>query len=168
MPASGQHRQADCHRSANVEKRESIQHSVGFVIAEHLAKAECSVDLVAMGQGNQLWLPRGAAGMKQRADIVAPRRDRKVGRIGSRGIKQRPEWNEPFGERHHIPDHDDMAQCGDGGKDALGLVPAHRVKVLGGNDKDRRPLGNQQVSDRVTAEKIVDRAGDAGHLRAQQ
>jgi hypothetical protein len=80
VAARGQDRQARGHRSADVEQRKAVDGHVELVEPVNLSEAPGGVDLIAVGEADELRTPGRAAGVKQRADGVAIRGELKVQR----------------------------------------------------------------------------------------
>ena len=138
-----------------MEERETVDHDIVLVIAVDLGETERGMDLVAVGQTDQLRSAGRAAGVEQCTDRIAVAHRFKVERFGLGTLHCRGQAGTAVQSPGLVADHDHVAQTGNATEHCLRLGPAHRVKCFRRDHEDGRPFGFEQVGDGLGTEEIV-------------
>ncbi len=168
MAAGRQHREAGRHGPAHMKQREAVDHDVILVQAMNLRETPRRVNLIAVRQADELGPSRRPAGMEERADGFPGRSRLELQCFVAvpAGCFLKLDHRSAGGAR--ISEHYDFLQCGRAPDDVLRLLPNGGVGIRRGKHENGCILRGQQIGDDFGAEEIVDRAGDARGLRAQQ
>jgi hypothetical protein len=167
MAAGSQDRQPGCHRAADMEQREAVDHRIGFINSVNLSKAPGGVNLISVRQADELGAAGRPAGMKQRANGGAVAVELKLKDV-TPGRERRIEADHLVWRIAVTTDYQNEAQRRHAFHHRGGLVPALRIVRRG---RDHQHLGvfcDQQIGYRISGEQIVDRAGDTGDLGSEQ
>jgi len=150
-----------------MKEGETIDNCIGFIKPMDLRKTPRGVDLISVRQADEFRTAGGSAGVKECADGVGIRVERKI-KDFTLGRQRRVKPDHPASGIAFAADYKHAAQRRNACNRRGGFSPNLRIVRFGRYHQHLGVLCNQQIGHGVGRKEVVDGAGDASHLRSEQ